>query len=182
MTCLSLQEYTKVLQQYFVLQEALNTHLDTMVIVQPPRMQDWDFRPSFSSFLMQLRNWPVNVVAVPPSEWVIPIQGIIDFNGTKWKFGFHGQGVTFWSEETTQDVSTEFSAQGHCAITKWTTRMYLETFPVDLSLKDYFLSVHEQFFGLLVEQEYLRPVPPRLSGDDQTYVSTAMEAQLAQQR
>jgi hypothetical protein len=167
-----LQEYKNELEQYFVLQQSLNTYLDATVRVQPHQRPDWQFQPGFSSFLLQLKHWPADMIPLPLSEWVIPVQGTIDRAGTKWRFGFHGQGVTFWNAETNHDVSTEYSAQGQCAITKWTMRLYLETYPTDISLKDRFLRAHEQLFDLLVEQGYLWSVPPRLSGDDQTYVMT----------
>jgi hypothetical protein len=155
----------------------LYTALEPYLTITPFTHAQTVFIPTEKTVAEQLKRWPNDQPISPPVAWVTPRKGQLDVDGTVWSYAFHGAGLSFAHRTSTLDVSVEFARTGEAAMTQWTFRCYLESMDPEPSHAAAMLPLLDMLFDYAVEQQTIRPVPPLIDGDDQTYIVTATEAQ-----
>lgn len=137
----------------------------------------FEFVPSRNSILEEIKYWPENAPPIPPSAWVTPRKGSIKLDEEIWEFAFHGAGLSFFHSETHHDISIEITTLGELGITRWTTQLFLDTFPSKTTNIKILLNQHIELFNQAIALGYLVKAVPLLGEgvDDQTFVFNLAE-------
>jgi hypothetical protein len=164
--------YVAELHHYTKLISSLCTALESVVTMQPITRFGYEFVPSKASISEEIKHWPESVPPIPPSGWVEPRKGTIELYGDIWEFAFHGAGLSFFHNQTRQDISLEYTNTGEHGITEWTTQVYIKTLPSSASYIQDLLAQHANLFNQLVKLGYLRKTIPFLGEgvDDETFI------------
>jgi hypothetical protein len=172
------EAYIHELRCYKILCESLFFVLENNVTLKEGKVGDFTIKPTRKTILAEIQylkqdTFPKFYIPLPPDSWVEPSIGQIEYDNGKWKFNFHGMGLSFNQGENIdnlRDVSIEFSAQGKIAVTEWTTGLFFKTNCQALPQYQEFLDKKQGLFQQAVENGYLISIEPLLPGDDQTYV------------
>ncbi len=171
------ETYIRELRRYQVLCESLFSILENNVSVKEGSLSGFTLKPTQKSILAEILQLEQDTVpkfriALPPHSWVQPAAGQIKANGEVWEFKFHGMGLSFGygdSVDNWKDVSIEFSKQGKIAVTEWTTLLFFKTNCQGLPEYQEIYAAKKDLFLQAIENNYLIPIEPLLTGDDQTY-------------
>jgi hypothetical protein len=171
--------FRNLLTRYDVLRAQLYTalvpHLTLIALVHDQTR----FLPTERTITHQLKHWPEGQFIYPPVAWVAPRKGHIEIAGVMWNYFFHGAGLTFAHPSSALDVSVEFARTGDAAITEWTFRCYVESLDSAPANAAEMLPFLDLLFLYAVSQQMIRPVPPLLDGDEQTYVLLRSSIQIS---
>jgi len=162
--------FRTLLIQYDSLRAQLYTTLEPRLALTALIHAQNTFTPTERTITQQLEHWPEGQFIYPPVAWVAPRKGQIEVQRVLWNYFFHGAGLTFAHPSSSLDVSIEFARTGDAAMTEWTFRCYLESLDSAPSSAIEMLPFLDLLFTYAVAQQIIRPVPPILDGDEQTYV------------
>lgn len=166
-----LDVYCEVLRSLIELQTSLVSALQKVIHLKPVNTEVHKLEVRGTSISEGIRNWPADAILLPLPLWVEPDQGIVDIDSGRWKFFFHGQGVTFTHTKTDQVVQVDFSVEGHTdAVSKWTVKLFIKTSVFDAPHLQGLLESHEALFDEMVKSGYLVELPRRDAFDERLFV------------
>jgi uncharacterized protein DUF6896 len=174
--------FRNLLTHYDVLRAQLYAALEPHLALTALVHDQTRFTPTERTITRQLKHWPEGQFIYPPVAWVAPRKGRIEVQGAMWSYYFHGAGLTFAHASSLLDVSVEFARTGDAAITEWTFRCYLESLDSAPANAAEMLPFLDLLFPYTVAQQIIRPVPPILDGDEQTYVLLPSSTQTPDER
>lgn len=162
--------YLEQLKQFCGLQKKLHDVIEKHVVLVTQNEHGFDFTPTETSILKQIKNWPTEKFILPPVAWVQPRKGEIELGNERWDFAFHGTTLSFINTKKHYEVSIEYSRNGDISVTRYLVLTYLESLPKNASYIHDIINQHPIFFDELVISGQLIEVPSLLSHDDQTYI------------
>ena len=176
-----LKQYLTKTRQYARWQQELHKTLEEIITLKPVTTYSFNFSPTQSSILAQIKHWPAGEFNLPPAAWVQPQKGQIELDAI-WEFAFHGAGLSFVNPQTNQDISIEYTQTGELGMTHWTVKSYLQTLPATSSQLTNVLAEHDNLFAQTIHLGYLTKAPPFLGEgkDDQTYICSAKMDEIGQ--
>lgn len=162
--------YLMNIKRFSQMQKSLHHQIDELVTLIPVAERSFNFTPTQTSILEQIKHWSPHEFILPPAAWVQPRRGNVQFNNELWEFAFHGAALSFMNPQTKQEVIVEYSRLGQIGITEWAARCYCDTSAIPELSSQELAQQHLHLFEKLIQHKYLVEVPSLLPHGDKTYI------------
>lgn len=164
-----LEQYLQILLAFHTKQVNLMNKLAPVLKFKPASVAGQHFTPTENSLEAQIKAWPDSIYLFPLGSWIEPRQGVVELADGVWRFTLHGtQEISFIHQQTNQDVTVTFSAQGDIGLSEWDMRVFLETSQEWQA--EMIAATNARLFAALVEQGVLTAVPPKPLFEEEVFV------------